>query len=143
MDYAGVVRPDLGELRLVVVDGRSEVIAKLFEIRDAGTFIPVLAVQLGPTDDDESERWLMARAGFGRQPEDQREYVVFCAINGGEPCRCHIDPYSWGQNPRTYFVAHDYIRAHFDELESGAVVDVEFIFGIRPNPKLSERLEYA
>jgi hypothetical protein len=37
-------------------------------------------------------------------------------------------------------VAHDWIRAHFDELEDGDVVDVEFILKEKPKPKISERL---
>ena len=37
-------------------------IARLFEIRDRGTFIPMLAVQCDAAD--ENERYLLAHAGF-------------------------------------------------------------------------------
>ena len=122
---------------------------KIIEIRDSGTFIPALAVRLGSPN--ERERSLLARSGFGRTMEDQSEYIVLCKINGGEPCAAHIDPFSWGQNPRTLFVAHMYLlNRHrelpssvdkhdgFDALPQGALVDVEYILGIRDTPKEPE-----
>lgn len=112
-------------------------ISKIIEIRDSGTFIPALAVQLG--SDVEQERWLLASSGYGRTQAEQREYIVLVKINGGEPCAAHIDAFAWGQNPRTLFVAHQWIAEHFDEIESGAVVDVEFILGIRTEPKSTDR----
>jgi hypothetical protein len=111
--------------------------AIIIEIRDAGTFIPALAVQLGSSE--EQERWLLAMAGYGRTYEDQSEYVVLCKINGGSPCKCAIDPVEWGQNPRTYYVAHRYVQKHFSELEAGAVVDVQFILGETATPKTTDR----
>lgn len=126
-------------------------VSKIIEIRDAGTFIPALAVRLGSPE--ERERYLLARSGFGRTFEAQSEYIVLCKINGGEPCECHIDPYSWGQNPRTMFVAHLWLlNRHaecgsrlerydgFDSLAQGALVDVEYILGSRTAPKLSEQV---
>lgn len=110
---------------------------KMFEIRDRGTFIPVLAVQLG--SNEEAERWLTAKAGFGGTVLDQEAYILLCQITGGEPMQAHTDPYAWGQNPRTYHVAHVYIRQNWDNLETGAVIDVEFILGERVAPKVSER----
>lgn len=124
-------------------------VSKIVEIRDSGTFIPALAVRLGSPN--EVERILLGRAGFGRTMEDQSEYIVLCKINGGEPCASHIDPFSWGQNPRTMFVAHLYLlnrqgelgtgaEKHdgFDALPQGVLIDVEFILGIRETPKVSE-----
>ena len=124
-------------------------VSKIIEIRDSGTFIPALAIRLGSPN--EAERYLLARSGFGRTFDDQREYIVLCKINGGDPCDCHIDPFSWGQTPRTMFVAHMYLlnrqqepntgaEKHdgFDALPQGAVIDVEFILGLRESPKLSE-----
>lgn len=124
-------------------------VSKIIEIRDSGTFIPALAIRLGSPE--ERERYLLARSGFGRTFETQSEYIVLCKINGGEPCDCHIDPFAWGQNPRTMFVAHMYllnrqqelnnaIDKHdgFDSLPQGALIDVEYILGIRSQPKESE-----
>lgn len=133
-------------------------VSKIIEIRDCGTFIPALAIRLGSPD--ERERYLLARSGFGRTYKDQCEYIALIKINGGEPCSAHIDPFAWGQNPRTMFVAHMYLlnRHHeferdkfwcpgnraadkhdgFDSLPQGAVVDVEYILGLRPVSKLPE-----
>lgn len=114
-------------------------ITKAFEIRDRGTFIPVLAVKMVPEDERgqeiEPERFLLARAGYNR---DYTLCVVLCRMdaNGSALCASY-DPYSWGG--RSFPVAHQYILAHFDELESGAVVDVEFILGETKQPKQSER----
>ncbi len=128
---------------------------KIIEIRDSGTFIPALAIRLGSPN--ERERYLLARSGFGRTFDDQSEYIVLCKINGGEPCECHIDPFSWGQNPRTMFVTHLYLLNRqselrlpyelaftpgqhdgFDALPQGVLVDVEYILGMRAEPKEPE-----
>ena len=114
--------------------------AKVFEIRDAGTFIPVLAVKLGSENDQ--ERWLLGSAGFGTESSDQEKYVVLVQINGGLG-KATCDPYDWGQNPRTYIVAHRHIEAHFDDLEPGAVVDVEFLLGEAATKKVSDRRIFA
>lgn len=129
-------------------------VSKIIEIRDSGTFIPALAVRLGSPN--EAERYLLALSGFGRTFEDQIEYIVLCKINGGEPCECHFDPFAWGQNSRTMFVAHMYLlnRHHelegrddirvvdkhegFDALPQGALVDVEYILGMRETAKTPE-----
>lgn len=133
--------------------------SKVVEIRDSGTFIPALAVRLGSPN--ERERYLLARSGFGHTFEDQSEYIVLVKINGGEPCAAHIDPFSWGQNPRTMFVAHLYLLgrfediqrfaqhigykapnvAHegFDALEQGHLIDVEYLLGMTTTEKKPER----
>lgn len=43
---------------------------KTFEIRDDGTFIPVIGIRFDP--DCERDRYLFGRAGFGTDPETQR-----------------------------------------------------------------------
>ena len=113
-------------------------IAKLFEIRDAATFISVLAVQFG--SDNEAERYLAGRAGYGLQQHEQQEYVFLCKI-GGTDTGGTYDPHAWPGGSRTMEVAHQFIIKHFAELEPGAVVDVEFILGKRNEPKQSERLD--
>lgn len=107
-------------------------IAKTVEIRDAGTFIPALAVRLVPTN--EADRYLLGRAGYGTTPSRQSEYVVLVRLAGDG--RATWDPHYWGS--RTMQHAHAWILAHFDEMESGVVVDVEFILGKRDTPKTSE-----
>lgn len=115
--------------------------SKMFEIRDRGTFIPILATRLGSPLDQ--EQWLLWKAGFGERLEQQREYVMLCKIAGGSGhYAMTCDPFDWGQGNRTYFIAHRYIEKHFDELQPGQVVDVEYILGEKLEPKSSERLQY-
>lgn len=108
---------------------------KLFEVRDDGTLIVVLAAQLNPGNDD--ERKLLARAGYGTRATDQSEYVFLCNLNGSQQAG-HYDPFSW-QN-RTMREAHRHIVKNFGDLENCQVIDVEYIIGVRAEPKKSEVL---
>ena len=115
--------------------------AKLFEIRDLMTTISALAVKLESTDD--AERFLLAHAGFGLTHDEQARYVVLLRL-GGSSGEWTCDPHSWSPPfARTMPIAQQYINAHFDELQSGAVVDVQFILGETANPKISERVTYG
>lgn len=117
---------------------------KLFEVRDRMTFMPVLAARMrvvqvrngitehGNTPDDR-EAFLLRRAGYG--PRNDSECVLFTKLDGG---KCYYDPYDW--TDRTCKAAHAYVQEHWDELESGAVIDVEFISGETPAAKLSEQI---
>lgn len=108
---------------------------KLFELRDRATFVPVLAVRLdGPHSD--AERYLLRRCGYGLDRIHPPPDVVLWRLNGGPAC---ADPYDW--RDRTLTVAHAHIVGHRDELESGAVVDVEHLLGEADAPKVSERVE--
>jgi hypothetical protein len=109
--------------------------AKTIEVRDRGTFIPMLAIGLDSTN--EADRYLLARAGYGVTPEEQDRYVLLARIDGGEG-KIQCDPYDWGTSARTVPVAHRWLIEHFDEIASGAVVDVEFILGETSQPKVSE-----
>jgi hypothetical protein len=110
---------------------------KLLEVRDRMTFIPMLAIK--PVPRSEEERYLLARAGYGRAPESQVCYVLLCRLDGGQ---LHWDPYSWGQNgDRTFGTVHHWLLEHWAEVESGDVVDAEFIRGETTEPKVSERTE--
>ena len=112
-------------------------IVKAIEIRDRGTFIPALAVKMVPdVDYYDRERYLLRRAGYGFV----NSCVVLCRMEAsGVDRNATYDPFAWGGGTRTYRVAHQYIIDHFDELESGAVVDVEFILKETTEPKKSER----
>jgi len=107
--------------------------AKTFEVRDRMTFIPALAVKLDPAC--ERDRYLLARAGYGLSPFEQAEYVLLVKVSGDEPKTQH-DPHSWGD--RTMRAAHQHIIENWSLLESGAVVDVEFILGEKQAPTESE-----
>ncbi len=107
---------------------------KTLEIRDKGTFIPVIAIQTMAAD--EAEEYLLNRAGFR-----QSLCVILCRLEcSGTERNASYDPYAWGG--RTYPVAHQYIADHFADLESGDVIDVQFILGETASPKISERLEH-
>lgn len=108
---------------------------KMFEVRDRATFIPVVAIQLG--SDNEAERWLLSRSGFGQSEEEQQQYLLLIRISDQE---CHYDPFYW-KSRRTMREAHLYIRDNFEVLETGAVVDIEYILNESPERKVSERLE--
>lgn len=112
-------------------------IIKTFEVRDRSTFIPVLGVKMIPAC--EPDRYLFARAGFGRSVEQQSEYVTLIRIDGGDG-KSTSDPFSWG-SARTMQVAHEYIIKNWVFLNSGDVVCVETILGERQTPKISERFE--
>lgn len=107
-------------------------IAKTFEVRDRGAFIPVLAVALDPGC--EADRYLIARAGFCNDALDQAEYVVVTRL---ADMLSEYDPECW-VGSRTMQVAHRHIIKNFDDLESGAVIDVEYILGETDRPKTSE-----
>ena len=96
--------------------------AKLIEVLDRMTFIPVLAVEVSASDG-----FLARRAGYGTR------CIVFGKLSGG---LFAYDPYQHGD--RTMTAAHDYVERHWDELESGAVVDVEYVLGETKQPKRSE-----
>lgn len=108
---------------------------KLFEVRDAATFIPCFGVlmEVRPRDEtSQKEAWLLRRAGFG----SVNPLVLFGRLEGGQ---CQYDVYAWGSSARTMHVAHGYVEEHWNELQSGDVVDVEFILGEKPRAKSSER----
>jgi len=107
---------------------------KVFEVRDRAIFIPALAVRLTPKS--EAERYLIARAGYGDRPDEQGRYVLVAKLHEGTT-KITYDPFDWN-NPYTMPNAHRYIIEHFDELESGEVVDVEYILGESDKPKISE-----
>lgn len=103
----------------------------MFEIRDAGTHIPAMGIKL--VHRNEAEARLLSRAGYDLTDN----YVFLCKIDGGE-CGGNYDPYGWPGRARTMQVAHSYIVAHFDELVSGQVIDVQYIIGETTTPKRSE-----
>jgi len=97
---------------------------KIFELRDEGTCIPVLCIKLASKN--EAERYLLARTGYGRVPENHEQYVLMLPLAGGRG-QYNCDPYEWVGN-RTKKQCHHHITEHWDELESGQVVDYEFIY---------------
>jgi hypothetical protein len=113
---------------------------KLIELRDSATLIPMIAIRLAHRTP--AERFLLRRAGYGdAQIElwpDTEPYILFGRLEGGS--EFHYDPYGGWSNPRTFGVAHKWLIEHWSEVQSGDVVDVEFILGEKPTKKQSESL---
>ena len=106
---------------------------KCLEIRDRGTFIPVICIR--PTPDNEEQRYLLRRDGYSGSPEER------CIIMINAQCRgAAYDPYDWTNDTRTKRTAHHYIEKHWSTLVDGDVVDVEYILGETAEPKTSERV---
>ena len=106
---------------------------KLFELRDKCTFVPVIASLMESYD--EREGYLLRRSGYGTGSN-----LVLMAGIQSSPDKCTYDPYDWFDGSRTRQVAHEYITKNWGELESGDVIDVEFILGESTKPKDSERV---
>jgi hypothetical protein len=107
-------------------------IAKTFEVRDSMTHIPVVAVQL---HGDGNEGYPVRRAGFwATTPPNEMVLLTRLTDSPSVSCSC---PRDWGG--RTMPVAHKYIAQNFAMLESGSVVDVEYIRGETSEPKRSEK----
>lgn len=105
---------------------------KILEIRDSGTFIPVVAIDMNP--ENQEQFYYLRRLGF---PCDGKPNIaIFHADCGGQSV--WNDPYGWG-GARTYPVAHNWIIQNWHSLSDGFVVDVEFILGETDKVKLSER----
>lgn len=105
-------------------------IVKALEVRDRSTFIPVLAVQMTPSNYE--QKYLLRRAGYG----GEHTCVMLSQLEGG---KIHYDPYEWEANERTMPEAHKYIEQNFNELKDGDVIDVEFILGESTEKKISEK----
>ncbi len=107
---------------------------KILEVRDAGTFMPVICIK--PIADNDAQLWLLRRDGYDALRDER------CVILIKPQCRgVAYDPYDWplGRG-RTMQVAHQYIESHWAHLNDGDVVDVEYILKETDEPKVSERL---
>ena len=107
--------------------------SKVLEVRDSATHIPVLAIRMLAKNGIQSY-YIHGRSGY---PKDGSCIAVIILPD----CDGNCDPYAWRAG-RTMGHAHHYIYDHFDELNDGDVVDVEFILGETPTKKVSERLTF-
>jgi hypothetical protein len=124
---------------------------KTFEVLDAGTFVPAVGILCEPLlmptgneilDATQADSYLLARAGYAHPSHDRHSRcVIFTRLDGHATNIAPYDPLEWGRN-RTMGTAHAYVREHWDELQSGEVIDVEVILGLSKTPKTSERLSY-
>ena len=111
---------------------------KTFEIRDRGTFIPVVAIQLRPQVGTQ-DAYLCGRVGIGEA--DYKHGLGHILLFNLQTGKGFLDPYDWAGSPyvRTLPTAHIYLKTSFNTLKSGSVIDIEFIIGETEKPKISER----
>lgn len=102
---------------------------KLFEVRDSCTTMQFMAVEIAPfqidivsNENGERERKILRYAGYG--PD---RLIMWVDLSGGR--EAHYDPYSHRGPARTVATAHNYVAQNWDSLNSGDVIDVEFILG--------------
>ena len=105
---------------------------KTLEVRDAGTYIAVLAMRMEP--ENIFQRYYLEREGF-----TEGAGIVLMRIADQQ---AHADPYDWSESARTMRLAHIHITSHFDKLQDGDVVDVQFIQGETTEKKVSERVTH-
>lgn len=101
--------------------------SKMFEVRDRGTCISVVATKL--QSPNKSEEFLLGRAGF------HGNGFPSVLLTHMETFESTYDAYKW--NNRSMMTAHRYIQQNFDNLETGDVIDVEYILGETKVPKKS------
>lgn len=112
---------------------------KCLEVRDAGTFIPVIAIR--PVADNPEQLYLLQRDGYDASLDETCIILVRSHANFRDGGNAQFDAYEWPDNPRTMRAAHILIEKHWDTLKDGSVVDVEFLLGETKTPKQSERLK--
>lgn len=101
---------------------------KVFEVRDEATNIPMLAV-LCVCQEPGRERAILRRAGYLADPGPDA-CVLMTPLYGGK--KAEYDEYAWGD--RTFSAAHGYIIDHWDELNSGDLIDVRVVLGEADKP---------
>jgi hypothetical protein len=102
---------------------------KLFEVKDRCTTYSVMAVKhVGETA---KEQWLLNRVGL---TEGNGYPVQLTNLEGGETKR---DAWKWVDEGRTLVQAHLHIIKAWDTLNSGDVIDVEYLLDEVDQPRES------
>ncbi len=108
---------------------------KFIEIRDSGTTIAALAIRmLADETRDPAEYRFLRREGY---PADGSAIVLMRLADQ----KATVDPYEWPsltRDARTMPEAHNWIIDHWSEIESGDVVDVQYILNETTAPKTAE-----
>lgn len=90
---------------------------RLIEIRDEGTCIPAIAMQMWASNAVEAAFY--RRCGY---PQDRPYSIILMELNYQ---RATSDPYEWGG--RTNPVVHDWLIENFDTVCEGQVIDVRVL----------------
>ena len=107
--------------------------SKKIEVKAKENCTPVMAVR--PDASNDAEAYLLGRSGYGLNHPSWRSYIFLFPIEYDG--LAVVDPFK--QKTHELQVAHSYVNEHFDELEPGAVLDVDYIEGRRPAPRKSDR----
>jgi hypothetical protein len=107
---------------------RSAVNIKAIEIRDRGTLIPAIALEVS-NDCSPHMRGTLRKAGFALEDG----FILLVRFHQEE---MRYDPFGWKCN--TMRAAHQIIKQKWAELKDGDVVDVEFERGETEHKKLPE-----
>lgn len=94
---------------------------KYFEVLDVGTCISVLCVELVSGEETPKESFLLGRVGF-------RGDLYILMINLSN-MQVEYGSYEWKDKNSTLQTAHEFVIEHWQDLESGDVIDVEYIRG--------------
>lgn len=108
---------------------------KFFEIRDEGTCIPAIAIEMLP--DERIDARFLRRCGYP-SVENGQPSVVLMRLSDQ---RATSDPYEWPSltgDRRTMPNAHQHIIDNFSKLTSGQVVDIRVILGEESEPAPGE-----
>lgn len=106
---------------------------KFFEIRDKATFIPAMATMLSRgRGRNDAEKYLLGSSGYGG------DCVLLTHLQTNET---QHEEYNWSSGARTMPTAHKFIADNWHKLDSGMVIDVEFIFVESTSIKTSQRVE--
>ncbi len=105
-------------------------INKLFQVRDAGTNMSVLVIEVDISKVTGRDNIILKHAGYGTNSL----YIFIPLVDS--LMHSSYDPYC--HSNRTRIIAHQYIADNWAELRSGDVIDVEFILGISPEIKKFE-----
>jgi hypothetical protein len=108
---------------------------KMFEVRDVGTHIVVVATAIKA--DLVPEKNLLRACGYDATGNGSYS-LILTKINTTPPTS-HCDAYSWGSRTMTH--AHLHIAKEFFSLPTGSVVDVAYLLGERDKPARSSNTE--
>ena len=107
---------------------------KTVEIRDRATLIPAFAIKMLPSD--EKELFLFKGAGYGIS------HPCIMLISIEAPWHAARSSDEW-KGSRTMATAHKWIEMNFDNIQSGEVIDVEFLLHEKEKPSLNSFIEEA
>ena len=113
---------------------------KLFEVRDRGTRMTVLATSLMPERSDKTgnETVMLMDAGYDIKMLLAERAILLTTLCGGDT-KTQWQADEWRLNgTRTLWAAHRYIIENWNDLTSTDLIDVEFILGETGTKKESE-----